>query len=192
VGAEDADLVARLRRREPAAFDAVYARFHARIWRFLLRLAGRKHLAEDLFQDTWLSVARHAGDVAPDTDLTAWIFTVARNRWRSHRRWSLLDFSRIEALGREPSDHAPSPDRAAAAKAEAEALSEAFQRIAPAHREVLLLSAVEGMETARVAEVLGLKPDAVRQRLSRARAELADRLKTEDAVNRAVMQGGSR
>lgn len=188
--AEDADLVTRLRRRDPAAFDAVYARYHARIWSFLLRLSGRRHLAEDLFQDTWLAVARHASDVAPDTDLTAWIFTVARNRWRSHRRWSILDFSRLAELAHEPEDHAPSPDREAAARADAEALTQAFQRIAPAHREVLLLSVVEGLETARVAEVLGLKPDAVRQRLSRARAELASKLETEDAVSRALGPAG--
>ena len=71
-------------------------------------------------------------------------------------------------------------------------MTEAFARLAPAHREVLLLAVVEGMETAQVGAVLGLKPDAVRQRISRARAELAAHLETENAVNRALAPGASR
>lgn len=192
MGAEDAELVARLRRREPGAFDDAYARYHPRIFRFLLRLAGRRSVAEDLFQDTWLAAARNAGDLTEETDLGAWLFTIARNRFRSHRRWAFLDFAQRERIGHEPPEHAPAPDRLAEARAEAAAVTEAFARIAPAHREVLLLSVVEGMETAQVGLVLGLKPDAVRQRLSRARAELAAHLETENAVNRALASGGPR
>jgi RNA polymerase sigma-70 factor, ECF subfamily len=192
VGADDAELVARLRRREKAAFDDVYARYHPRIFRFLLRLAGSRQLAEDLFQDTWLSAARHAGDVNEDTDLGAWLFTIARNRFRSHRRWAFLDFAQRERLAHEPADHAPSPDRAAEARAEAAAVTEAFARLTPAHREILLLAVVEGLETAQVGAVLGLKPDAVRQRIARARAELATHLETENAVSRVLAPGGSR
>ena len=192
MGASDAELVARLRRREPAAFDAVYALYHPRIFRFLLRLAGRRQIAEDLFQDTWLAAARHASDVTEDTDLGAWLFAIARNRYRSHRRWAFLEFSRRERLAHEPVDHAPSPDRAAETRAEAAAVTEAFARLSPAHREVLLLAVREGLETAQVGRILGLKPEAVRQRLARARAELAAHLETENAVTRALSLGGSR
>jgi RNA polymerase sigma-70 factor (ECF subfamily) len=192
VGAEDNELVARLRRREPAAFDDVYARYHPRIFRFLLRLAGRRSVAEDLFQDTWLAAAKHAGDLTEETDLGAWLFTIARNRFRSHRRWAFLDFAQRERLTHEPQEHAPSPDRTAEARAEVAAVTAAFARLTPAHREVLLLAVVEGMETAQVGAVLGLKPDAVRQRISRARAELAAHLETENAVTRALASGGSR
>ncbi len=192
MGAEDAELVARLRRRDKTAFDDVYALYHPRIFRFLQRLTGSRQLAEDLFQDTWLAAARHAGDVTEDTELGAWLFTIARNRYRSHRRWAFLDFTQRERLTHEPVDHAPSPDRSAEARAEAAAVTEAFARLAPAHREILLLVVVEGLETAQVATVLGLKPDAVRQRLSRARAELAATLETENAVARVLAPGASR
>lgn len=190
--AEETELIARLRRREPAAFDDAYALYHPRIFRFLLRLAGRRQVAEDLFQDTWLAAARHAGNLDEDTDLGAWLFTIARNRFRSHRRWSFLDFAQRERLTHEPPDLAPSPDREVEARAEAAAVTEAFARLTPAHREVLLLAVVEGMETAQVAAVLGLKPDAVRQRISRARAELAAHLETENAVTRAISLGAPR
>lgn len=192
MGTEDAELVERLRRREPAAFDAVYARHEPRVFRFLLRLSGRREVALDLFQETWLSVARHAGELAPDTDLLAWLFTIARNRYRSYRRWALLDLTRLAELGREPAPPSPSPEKDAAARASALSVSQAFQRLSAAHREVLLLSIVEGLETARVAEVLGLTPEAVRQRLHRARSELAEKLEKEDASLREGMKGDAR
>src|SRR5215510_3441541 len=82
----DAALVDRLRRGERAAFRELHARFARASFGFLLRLAGRPDVAEDLHQEVWLSIARHAARLAPDTDLAAWIFTIARNRFRSSRR----------------------------------------------------------------------------------------------------------
>src|SRR5512138_3927389 len=84
--AADAALVDRLRRGERAAFRELHARFAQASFGFLVHLAGRRDVAEDLHQEVWLSIARHAARLAPDTDLAAWIFTVARNRFVSSRR----------------------------------------------------------------------------------------------------------
>jgi DNA-directed RNA polymerase specialized sigma24 family protein len=54
------------------------------------------------------------------------------------------------------------------------AVAASFGRLAVAYREVLLLAFVEGLETREIASVLALREDAVRKRLSRARAALAD------------------
>jgi RNA polymerase sigma-70 factor (ECF subfamily) len=187
----DAELVGRLRQRDPRAFDEVYARYHARLWSFLVRLSGRREVAEDLFQDAWLSVARSADRLDEDTDLAAWLFTVARNRYRSWRRWAVLDFTRRELFAREADEVAPGPEAAATARAEVAELAAALARIAPAHREVLLLALVEGLETAQVAEVLGIREDAARKRLSRARAELAASIETRNDKRRRGAPGGS-
>ncbi|WP_437587123.1 RNA polymerase sigma factor [Sorangium sp. So ce1000] len=177
----DAELAARLRRRDPRAFDELYTRYHPRIFSFLVRLSGRRDIAEDLFQDTWLAVARHAGRLAEDTDLAAWLFTIARNRYRSHRRSSLLDLARAALFSREPAPAAPEPEGAADARADVAALEAALCGLAQVHREVLLLGAVEGLDTAQVAQVLGIREDAARKRLSRARAELAACLERRNA-----------
>ena len=185
----DAELVAGLRRQERAAFDALYAQFHPRIWAFLVRLTGRRSVAEDLFQDTWLAAAQHAGRLAEDTDLAAWLFTVARNRYRSWRRWAVLDGSRLETMAQEPIEPAAAPDQEASARRTAAALSDALLQLSASDRELLLLTAVEGLEAPQVAVVLGLRPDAVRQRLSRARAHLADRLEKGNAGSRLARKG---
>src|SRR5262245_34754552 len=80
----DPDLLARLRRGDGDAFDAVYAAHREGLFRFLARLCGRVELAEDLFQETWMRLARHAHALRDGTNLGAWLYTVARNLHRSH------------------------------------------------------------------------------------------------------------
>jgi RNA polymerase sigma-70 factor (ECF subfamily) len=136
-------------------------------------------VADDLFQETFLKLARHGASLRPDTNLAAWLFTVARNAWLSHRRWSI---HRPEA----PLPELPAADseRAAEARDELQALDRALQALPEAAREVLLLVGVEGMPHDQAAAVLGTTPEALRQRLSRARTLLAEKLdrRTKGAI----------
>jgi RNA polymerase sigma-70 factor (ECF subfamily) len=171
-------LVDSLRRGEASAFDAVYAKYRGRIYGFLLRLCRRPDVAEDLFQETFLKLARNAPRLAEDTDVAAWLFTVARNAWVSHRRWSMLDVSRLVAIEDDalPAAKVPDPDARADAARAMERMEHAMGSLPAASREVLLLVGVEGFEQEEVAAMLGIKYDALRQRLTRARAQLAERL----------------
>jgi len=184
---DDRMLVARLREGDAAALRAVYERFADRIFGFLLRLTGRRDVAEDLHQETWLSVSKHAGRLAEDTDLAAWLFTIARNKHRSWRRWAALDFTRFgtDLFASEP----PSPAASASdARDDLAALEAALTSLPAAHREVLLLVGVEGLEGKQAADVLGIQPEAFRQRLSRARAALADKLERDERRGAAVVR----
>jgi RNA polymerase sigma-70 factor (ECF subfamily) len=166
-----------LRRGERGAFDAAYDRHRARVFGFLLRLARRRDVAEDLLQETWLRLARAAPSLAEDTDLAAWLFTVARNQFVSWRRWAALDLSRLVTMGDEPIASAePSPADATDATRSMARLEAALGSLPAAQREVLLLVGVEGFDQEQAAEILGVRYDALRQRLSRARAELAGAL----------------
>jgi RNA polymerase sigma-70 factor (ECF subfamily) len=180
-------LVQALRRGDPAAFDAVYARYRGRVYAFLLRLSGRSDVADDLFQETWLKLARHARRLDEDTDVAAWLFTVARNAWRSHRRWSMLDVSRLVALERE-GRATLAPASGPGGEVSVEARTDASRRVAtleralaelpPSSREVLLLVVVEGLAQDEAARAIGITYDALRQRLARARTQLAEQLET--------------
>lgn len=185
---DDRDLIAALQRRDTGAFDELYRRHHPRIWSFLARLCGDRAEAEDLFQETWLAAARHAHRLAPDSELLPWLYAIARNKHRSSRRFLLFDLRRKERFALEPATAPIAPDEHAAARARAVELQAAFEELADAHREVLLLCLVEGLETRQVAEILGLREDAVRKRLSRARAEL-DAALGRDRRWRPTLQG---
>jgi RNA polymerase sigma-70 factor (ECF subfamily) len=183
-------LVAGLRAGEAAAFDAVYDAYRARLYGFLARLSRRRDVAEDLVEETWLRLVASAGRLAPDTRLGPWLFTVARNLYFSACRSRLLEETLTSGLidlwpvgGRQPS-----PFEAAAAGELERRLERALAALPPAAREVLLLVGVEGLTPAEAAAVCGVTPDALRQRLSRARGQLARELETTGAAPVPALQ----
>ncbi len=177
------ELVDRLRAGEGAALTAAYEQHGEAILRFLVRLCRRRELAEDLFQETWVRLARHARRLEPDTQLRAWLYTVARNLHRDHARWAVLDGERLGTLAswwHLGATDANAPDEAARASATAARLERAIDRLPASGREVLLLVAGEGLSVDEAARVLVITPEAARQRLHRARAELARALSQKE------------
>lgn len=163
-----------LRRGDAAAFDAVFAAYRRRIFAYLVRMTRRRDVAEDLVQDVFLRLAQHGTRLQPDTRLGAWLFTVAHRLVVS---WTRAQGVRAQLAGdlpsHEPAGSARSPLDALADTEAQRALERALAALSPAHREVALLVGVEGLAPSEVAAILDLKPEAVRQRLARARAELA-------------------
>ncbi|MFT3691642.1 MAG: RNA polymerase sigma factor [Kofleriaceae bacterium] len=173
----EADWVAGLRRGDPAAFDAVFAAFRRRIYAYLLRMTRRRDVAEDLLQETFLRLSQNSKKLRADTRLQAWLFTVAHRLVQS---WGRAQQVRAQLAGdlpaTEPAAPTPSPlDQLSDSRTQL-ALERAFAALSPEHREVALLVGVEGMQPSDVAEILGLRADAVRQRLARARAQLSELL----------------
>jgi RNA polymerase sigma factor (sigma-70 family) len=169
---QDRDLVLRLRRKEPGALDQVYGVYRERIWRFLARLSWSRAEAEDLFQETWLAVARHGHQLREDSDLGVWLYTIARNKHRNSLRARVFAVGRQIGLERLPLAPAVAPDDAAEVRHELGRVAGALARLPDAHREVLLLCVAERLQPAEAARVLGIREDALRKRLSRARAAL--------------------
>ncbi len=167
-------IVQRLRDGDAAAFDAVHDAMRVRLFTFLVRLTRRRDLAEDLAEETWLRLVSNARRLRPDTHLAPWLFTVARNLYVSHCRSRALEEAYGGPLELWPSHPAtPSPfDEAAASELERR-IERALARMPATSREVLLLVGVAGLSPMEAAVVCGVSPDALRQRLSRARAQLA-------------------
>ena len=172
------ELLAALRRGEARAFDIVYARYRVRIYGFLVRLCGRRDVADDLFQETFLQLARHCKTLNADTALSAFLYTVARNRYRNYRRLSLFRLDRLRQLfaARDEDSVTETPFDSATANATARRLERELGALRPQLREALLLVAVEGLAPEVAAQVLAIEPATLRQRLSRARAELSRRM----------------
>jgi RNA polymerase sigma-70 factor (ECF subfamily) len=168
-------LVAGLRAGARAAFDDAYAAFNDRLFTFLLRLSCRRDVAEDLLEETWLRLVTHADRLKPDTTLGPWLFTVARNLHVSYvRSRALEDASAAGLVGLWPYGvERSSPFEETAASELERRVERALASLPSSSREVLLLVATSGLTTAEAIEVLRISPAAFRQRLSRARAQLA-------------------
>ena len=175
-------LVERLRTGDPAAFESIHDQFNPRLYNFLARLSNRRDVAEDLLEETWLRLVIHAPRLRPDTRLTPWLFTVARNLYVSYcRSRAIEDTYAPGMLGLWPCGrHEPSPLQAAEAEETERRVAAALAALPAIYREALLLVAVEGLQPSEAAVVCGVAPAAMRQRVSRARALLGERLAGAD------------
>jgi RNA polymerase sigma-70 factor (ECF subfamily) len=171
-------LVERLRQGDEGAFDQVHELFNARLFNFLARLANSRDVAEDLLEETWLRFVRHASRLRPDTELGAWLFTVARRLHVSYCRSRLIEDARAgDLIGLWPAGSSRSSPLEEAEAGEMRRRTAAALAALPAiYREALLLSIVDDLRPSEAAEVCGVTPETMRQRLSRARTLLARRL----------------
>ena len=170
--------MARIRAGDAGAFDAIHAEFNGRLFNFLARLSRRRDIAEDLLDETWLRFVDRAHKLKPDTRLGPFLFTVARNLYVSYCRSRMLeDAQTADVIGLWPlGTPRPSPFESTVANETGRRIEGALAALPAAHREALLLTAVEGMKPAEAAAVCGITPEAMRQRLSRARAAIARHL----------------
>lgn len=164
----DHEILALLRRRDPRGFDQAYTRYATRLFSFLCRLAGRSQrpLAEDLLQQTFLKLAEHGAELRSDSDLRAWLFTVARHAFLGQLRGVRLETGSpsLELVA----DYAPDAE----GRLMLGDVEQALERLSVADRELLLLIGVEGFEPRAASRVLGLEPATLRKRLARARQRL--------------------
>jgi RNA polymerase sigma-70 factor (ECF subfamily) len=182
-------LVEQLRRGDEAAFDAVYDAFNPRLFTFLLRLTRRRDVAEDLLEETWLRLVKHAHRLRPDTRLGPWLFTVARNLHVSYVRSRVLEDSTTAGLMTlwPVSVERSSPFEATAANELQRRIERALASLPRASREVLLLVGVAGLDHSDAADVCGITPEALRQRLHRARAALTRALEANTRAGEPVL-----
>jgi RNA polymerase sigma-70 factor (ECF subfamily) len=185
-----ANLVARLKAGDSAAFDDAHAAFHTRLMTFLVRLSRRRDVAEELVEETWVRLVTHAGRLDPEVNLGPWLFTVARNLYVSYCRSRLVEEAHAPGLiGLWPSGTPRvSPFEATAASETERRIEAALAALPATYREVLLLVGVEGLTPAEAASVCGLSPEALRQRLCRARAMLGRRLEAAPATMGGVLR----
>ena len=178
----EAQALAWLKQRDARGFDWAYARYAQSIFGFLVRLARSRALAEDLFQHTFLRLAEHGPNLRLDSDLRAWLFSVARNAFHSEAR-ARGHASRVD-LGLLPTPSAPGtgPESGLALGD----LERALHGLEQEDRELLLLVGVEGLSHAQLAIVLGVDAVAVRKRVSRARGRLAQALDVEGALRQSM------
>jgi len=184
------DLVARLRAGDNDAFDVVHGAFNARLFNFLARLSRRREVAEDLLEETWLRFVDRAPKLRADTRLGPFLYTVARNLYISYCRSRLLEDSLgADMIGLWPlGTPRPSPFDATVASETGQHLDAALAALPALYREALLLVAFDDLRPAEAAVVCGITPEAMRQRLSRARAMLALKLEALHASHLTALK----
>ncbi len=158
------------------AFAEIFSYFAPRVKAYMRRLGAEDGQAEELAQETLLTVWRRAGQFDPrQASLSTWIFTIARNR-------------RIDVLRREnrpeidPDDPAlvrddePQPDENYSAEQRSSRLRKAVAQLPEEQAVLLQLNFFQELSHAAIAEQMDLPLGTVKSRLRLAMARLRDLL----------------
>jgi RNA polymerase sigma factor (sigma-70 family) len=163
---------------DPAMFADIFDRHHGELYRYLRRQAGAD-LAADLAAETFVTAfARRDSYRAQSTDARPWLYGIAHNLLRNHRRQQRRRIAAYARHGAEPLADASSETEFALADARADSvavsarLEQILARMPDRDREVLQLFAWADMSYAEVAQALSIPLGTVRSRLNRARREL--------------------
>lgn len=164
----EAALIEQLRRQEEDAFTLVYERHKTQIFNYLYRLSGDWELAGDLTHDTFLSAYESLPKLRHDSNIAPWLYRIATNRFRDLLR-------RKRVINWLPWTDGPATEARLAVSGGEETLSEresvkaALATMKPEYSTCLVLRLAEGFSSEETGVILGISPEAVRMRLSRAR-----------------------
>ena len=168
--------VERAKRGDSAALEQVLAEVAPAVRRFGVRMCKNPHDADDVLQDTLLSIATHLPEFEGRSSLLSWVFTLTRTACARRRRGLKNRPPVADDAAHERRDDAPSPEAQVASREIADALERALDSLADEQREVILLRDVEGLTASEAADVLGISVDALKSRLHRARGALREKL----------------
>jgi RNA polymerase sigma-70 factor, ECF subfamily len=177
--AEVEQAIALLNDKRPDAVERALALLQQTVFAFSMRVCGHREDAEDTMQDVLVKSIPYLPKFANPKALVVWLYTVAKNQCLMSRRRSkfapkqelsledlMPDATELEKLG---ASKEINPDDNLLRKEHSESVRRAVLKVPPQYRLVLVLHDMEGLDTAEVAKVTGLRPGTVRVRLHRAR-----------------------
>lgn len=191
------DLIAGLRTRDQASYQQLFTDFGPAMYRIALRLTGGPHDAQDVLQETLLTVMAKVDTVNDPAQLGAWLRRVTVNtalmRLRARREEPVAelgsDGSEFTAAGlraRPVPTWPPLPEDELLRREAGSVLEAAVSQLPEGAREVYVLAEIEDLPREEVAELLGLSREAVRVRLHRARTTLRQALEDYFAERRMI------
>ncbi len=163
-----------------AAAAAFFKRFHGPVLAFLSRLVGRDDPElDDLVQATFLSALDGADRFEARAQVRTWLFGIAVNKARTHRRGAGRRNTKLAALGAEIPARPTSPSGKVSRRELLDRVGAAVERLSPIEREAFVLCDVEGVGGQRAADTLGVPAGTMWRRLHDARSKLREALKGE-------------
>lgn len=185
---DEAELAARLRAGDEAAFSEIFTRHTPSMIRVAATIVNSRATAEEVAQETWLAVLKNIEGFEGRSSLAGWIFSILINkaRTRARRDGRMVSFDEggeDDGLAAAFDGHGRwkempvlwdeiTPERIVAGRRLAAHLVAAIDALPPAQRAVIVLRVQQGFEAAEVCAILGLSDGNMRVLLHRARLSL--------------------
>lgn len=187
---QEIQLAKRLIAGDAGAFDGFVEHFRKKIFQYSWLMCGQREDAEEVAQETLLKIFENFDQLREPERVRPWVFRIAKNACLMKRRksvfapraeLSLEQFLPAERAsgGRERidiTDWSAVPEDQVLQTELNQALGQAISQLPENYRSVILLRDLEELSTAETARILDLAPDAVKQRLHRARLALRQSL----------------
>lgn len=153
-------------------FTELYSRYYQQVYSYCRRRVSPDHV-DDLVSDVFIAVWKRIHDAPPTEVALPWIYRIAfhrtGNHWRARSRRKSLQ-TRLEAVG--AAEVVPPIADQIVVRDDVREVLDVASRLSAPDLEVLRLSLWEQLSNLEIAEVLELKPNAVKQRLHRAKKRL--------------------
>ena len=166
-----------LKQQDPELIDRLIELYQHRLLRYLIFLTGRREVAEDLFQETWMRVLLRGAQYNGKARFDTWLFTIARNL--------VIDLSRKRTMASldemsegeddrpfEVAIDGPSPLEQFRSREDSAEVAEVLLKLEPNYREVLVLRFHEEMSLDEIAKMTKAPLSTVKSRLYRGLAAL--------------------
>jgi RNA polymerase sigma-70 factor, ECF subfamily len=190
---ENAVIAQGLKKQNPELLDHLIELYQHRLLRYLLFLTGKREIAEDLFQETWMRVLLRGAQYNGKARFDTWLFAIARNLVIDlSRKRTMASLDEMSEGGDDDRPYeiamsGPSPLDQFQSRENCAEVSEVLLKLDSNYREVLVLRFYEGLSLDEIASVTraplstvksrlyrglaALKPEMVRLRASRPSAE---------------------
>jgi RNA polymerase sigma-70 factor, ECF subfamily len=175
---ENAAIAHGLKKQNPELLDHLIELYQHRLLRYLLFLTGKREVAEDLFQETWMRVLLRGAQYNGKARFDTWLFTIARNLvidLSRKRTMASLDEMSEGGEDERPFEIAmggPSPLEQFQSREDCAEVGEVLLKLEPTYREVLVLRFYEELSLEEIATVTRAPLSTVKSRLYRGLAAL--------------------
>ena len=163
------------------AFDRLYARHRGGLYRFILRQCKAASVAEELFQDVWMSVIRTRKSYVPSARFATFLYRIAHNRLIDHFRRSIHRPSPADGSdsdeGEDPVESIPAdpreqPDALLLSKTRIERFHALLATLPDLQREAFVMREEGDLSVEEIAAATGVSPETAKSRLRYAIAKL--------------------
>ena len=185
------ELIERISRGDRDALVHLFEQNRTSLLSFIRAMTSDHGLAEEILQDTLYAVWTGAGAFGRASSGRTWLFGIARRRARDQLRKRAGPIVGLQALETLPSQD-PEPDDQMFANERSDTLARLIGELAPAHKEALILTFIQGFSYQETADVLGVPIGTVKSRLFGAKRALRGLLDQSDRALRPTRPEESR